>query len=363
MNTLASQLERSRIHAPGVGSLSRQFIGVVGHCVPVPTRKGRLIMARLLVLFVALLTAGALSAQATLQVTGTVRDDRRDFILVDIDFGSTPQSVTVSLSIAAAPGGSGLWVDLIDLDDLAATGDIDAADDGQHHDAGTIDLEVTTATYTGLRQVMIAIMADDFGSPSNYSGTLTVSDVAQGDVSMVGKVTQNLQTTGLRFVFDRYVMNLFMFGSSSDRDRNLRFDFGDTPQTMTFYVEAVASGPAEVNVYEIPESGSPILLGTMSGGPFVWADYDNFTTSARTGQVTIRVTTSGSSGNACIWSIVAPSTSPLVATSAPTSSGKKGNSCVASSNSRGGLVLLLAAVLLAVTRTRWRTATGRQPSF
>jgi hypothetical protein len=121
-------------------------------------------MRFLLIAGIAALACG-LSAQAY-NFSGTVADDQARFILLDVDFGGTAQSIDITVTAQATGGASGLDVDLIDMDELALNGSAAAIESDFDAGTGTITLMMTTPMYSGVHQFVLDIETDGSNGPS-----------------------------------------------------------------------------------------------------------------------------------------------------------------------------------------------------
>lgn len=293
--------------------------------------------------------ASALGAQDTLNITGTVQDDAENYHLIDINFGTTPQSIALSLAINATGGTSGLDVSLVDLDELALAGTVTSIDGGSDPGTGVINLSLTPPVYSGIHQFIVLVSTDDINGPSPYSGTLTSPDLNAGDM-----VQAALQVHVPRPGYFTLLGRSAVFGQDVNAavtiSRTVQIDFGAVPQAITFWIQGVGFADGEVEVYEIPETGTPALLGSVSGTGF-WEAEDNLTTTARSGVVTLRMDIIASAASIYAWRIVTPGTVSVLAPQGG-GGGSKSDGC-STTDSRGtGLLALFAAlaILAAVTR-------------
>lgn len=246
-----------------------------------------------------------LSAQATLNVSGTVSDGFERAILVDVDFGPTPQSLTLTLDIAATSGTAGLDVELIDLDELAANGSTNATVEGSDAGTANIMLSLPTGTYAGVRQFAILVYTDGNGT-SPFAGTLDESSLSPGTITLAGQVTNDVSNVPARqTLFDRSARHVVEHSAANTTTSDVRVDFGAGTQAITFWASAITfGGDTTVEVYEVDTGGTEQLLGSTTAVG-IGSTETNLTTSARTGVVTIRfkIITPGASFVAAYWAV------------------------------------------------------------
>ena len=298
-------------------------------------------MKLMLGVMLAVLFAASVGAQDTLNVSGTVQDNAENYHLIDIDFGTTPQSISLSLAINATGGTSGLDVSLVDLDELALNGTATSIDSADDPGTGVINVSLTTPTYSGVHQFIVLVSTDAANGPSPYSGTLTSPDLNAGDMVQTG-FQVHVPGPGYFTLLGRSAVFGQDVNAAVTVSRTVQIDFGTTPQAITFWIQGVGFADGEVEVYEVPESGTPTLLGSVSGTGF-WEVDDNFTTSTRTGVVTLRMDIIASAASIYAWRIVTPGT---VAILAPQGGGSKSKSdgCSTTEHQGLGLMALLAAL-------------------
>lgn len=260
---------------------------------------------RSIIAMLAVCLCATLSAQATLNVSGTVSDGFERAILVDVDFGLTPQALTLTLDIAATSGTAGLDVELIDLDELAANGSTNATVEGSDAGTAAIMLSLPTGTYAGVRQFAILVYTDGNGT-SPFSGTLAESSLSPGAITQAGAVTNNVSAVpAQQTLFDRSSRHVVEHTSARTTTSDVRVDFGSGTQSITFWVSAITfGGDTTVEAYEIDSGGTEQLLGSTTAVS-LGSTETNVTTSSRTGVVTIRfkIITPGASFVAAYWAV------------------------------------------------------------
>src|SRR5690606_13756655 len=161
--------------------------------------------------------------------------------------------------------------------EMALNGSANATAGDWDTGTGPLNMSLVSASYSGVHQFVIVVQTDSGNGPSTFSGSLTASAgiVNEARVQTVrirldGKL-QRLMTRGMR-----------MFAESSGAlsvNREFRVDFGSTPQAVTFFAQAVAFGDAEMEFFEVDETGAEQSLGIQSGTAF-WSDEQNYTTSS-----------------------------------------------------------------------------------
>ena len=101
------------------------------------------------------------------------------------------------------------------------------------------------------------------------------------------------------------------------RTVDMQVDFGTGTQAITFWAQGVSTSvDGSVSIYEVSGTGTENLITTFtldtgSG----WSGEGNFTTSMRTGTVTLRVKTTISGAGLYLWQIILPSTVTSIAPS------------------------------------------------
>lgn len=247
-------------------------------------------MKRLMLFVFFSLLAGPLVAQATFALNGTVQADEEHLYLLEIDFGtSTSAAITVNLTGNSATFGLSAFIG--DLDTIAASGSTGAADQGSDAGTGTINLSVTSPTYSGVHEFVLAIRSDTGGGPVVYNGSvdaaaLSTGDITQGDFQAV---SDNGFTTSKK-ILDRAFQSRWGVDSTGDPEAiEFLVDFGTPAQAITFWVQGEGDITGDLEVFEVLANGSTSSLGTLSGTGD-WGDEGNFTTSSRSGIVRIRVT-------------------------------------------------------------------------
>ena len=321
------------------------------------------------------LAAGALSAQASLNVSGSVSDNDEFWYFLDIDFGGgLPTSATIDVSINATGGSSGLEAWIVDLDAAALYGYSSTSYSGSDPGMGTISLSRTSAAYSGVTQFALVVGTDSGDGTSPFAGTVSSVTLAAGAITVNNSAPVPWVANEHRHVFNqftRWELNDPWLEGEITEQREITVDFGAVPQAVTFNVWTwdAGFGDASLEVYEIDAGGTPQLLSTLGAGSF-WYAGANLTTSARSGAVTIRMvlTTIDNTYFGARWTAetlwpsgttVLSVTNPpyTIASKPPAGSGKAGDNdvgCTAGVSSGASLLLLsaLAMVLAVVLRLR-----------
>ncbi|MBX3459966.1 MAG: hypothetical protein KF696_08365 [Planctomycetes bacterium] len=310
--------------------------------------------------FVAILAVCAcasLPAQDQLAVSGTVADGFERAILVNVNFGGAPQSLTLTLNIAATSGSAGLDVELIDLDELAANGSTAATVEDSDPGTGNIMLTLPTGNYSGTRQFAILVYTNTNGT-SPFSGTLSEATLAPGSMTLAGQVTNNVSAVPARqTLFDRSARHVVEHPGARTTTSDVRVNFGGGTQAVTFWVSAITfAGDTTVQVYEIDSTGAEQLLGsTVASG--LGSSEINVSSSARTGNVTFRfkIITPGASIVSAYWAVFPGTVSVSGFAGGGGGGGDKG-SCTTTGAGSGWLAVAgtLAALVLGLRLYRTR---------
>ncbi|MBZ0135468.1 MAG: hypothetical protein K8I27_03715 [Planctomycetes bacterium] len=166
---------------------------------------------RYLSILMIVLFAGGGYAQASLPVSGTVADDEQHFLVLDIDFG-TATSAAITVSISGNSATEGLSAFLGDLDAMAGSGVATSTDQASDIGTGTINLSVTSPSYTGTHQFVLEVQSDTGLGPVAYTGTVASTTLAPGAITLAstnshvdsaGLVAVRLRRSGARQVTAR----------------------------------------------------------------------------------------------------------------------------------------------------------------
>lgn len=254
----------------------------------------------------ACLCAGALSAQATLNFTGTVSDLTENLYKFDVDFGSTPQSISLTLQIGATGGTSGLDVNLVDLDELAANGTTNAVLNDSDAGTGTMTLSMTTPTYSGVHQFAVQLHTNTGSGSSPFSGDLSAAALSTGAITQSGFRTIPFNP-GYYDLLGRGARRLLQTTSTTTVTNNVQIDFGTGTQAITFWAQGLSFDDGTVTVHEVDDMGGETLLATFTlNSTNSWEDEGNFTTSPRTGIVTLRFRITATTSSVYFWQLILP---------------------------------------------------------
>lgn len=311
---------------------------------------------RILGVMFLLMLMPALSAQATLNIAGTVGDNEEEFIRVGVDFGTGPTSVTLSLTIQATGGSSGLDVEIIDVEELAANGSGSAIAGDSDTGTGMLTINLVTGSYSGVVDFIIGIETDSASGNSPYSGTLSAGALATGALTNLG--TDSVPYSPFPVaeqIFNRGARHAVEHTSADTTERNFTLDFGGMGQAVTFWVQGVSFGNATISVYEIDSGGVEQLLVSQVD-PGLFGAENNPTTSVRSGIVTIRVRMTSPGAAAVIgYTLVFPSSVTITGASGGDGGGGGGGGggddggCSTHAGSSGLLALLAGLSALAVS--------------
>lgn len=317
---------------------------------------------RTLGLMFLLLLMPALAAQATLNIAGTVGDNEEEFIRVGVDFGTGPVSVTLSLTIQATGGSSGLDVEIIDAEELAANGSATAIAGDSDTGTGMLTINLVTGSYSGIVDFIISIETDSASGNSPYSGTLSAAALATGALTNLGIDSVPYSPFPVaEQIFNRGARHAVEHTSADTTERNFTLDFGGMGQAVTFWIQGVSFGNATISVYEIDGGGAEQLLASQVD-PGLFGAENNPTTSVRSGIVTIRVRMTSPGAAAVIgYTLVFPSSVTITGASGGDGGGGGGGGggddggCSTNAGSSGLLALLAGLSALAVSLRLRRT--------
>ncbi|MCC7509413.1 MAG: hypothetical protein IT464_08560 [Planctomycetes bacterium] len=303
-----------------------------------------------------LLLMPALAAQATLNIAGTVGDNEEEFIRVGVNFGAGPASVTLSLTIQATGGSSGLDVELIDAEELAANGSATAIAGDSDTGTGMLTINLVTGSYSGIVDFIIGIETDAANGNSPYSGTLSAAALAPGALTNLGIDSVPYSPFPVaEQIFNRGARHAVEHASADSTERNFTLDFGGMGQAVTFWIQGVSFGNATISVYEIDSGGVEQLLVSQVN-PGLFGAENNPTTSVRSGSVTLRVRMTSPGAAAVIgYTLVFPSSVTITSASGGDGGGGGGGGggddggCSTDAGSSGLLALLAGLSALAVS--------------
>lgn len=278
-------------------------------------------MVRILFTLLAGMFAAGLSAQATLPVNGTVTGDEALFLL-DIDFGGSASTAVVTLSISGDSATEGLDVFLADLDAFAATGPATTTDSSSDAGTGTINLSVTSASYTGVHQFIVSVKSFTGVGNVNFTGTVAAATLATGAITLAD--TESFDTDDLPLVkrlFDRAFIAVGGVDSSGTPIfEEFLLDFGGTAHTATFSLIGEGDVAGTLDVVEVLANGTLSTIGALTGAAAGWDDFTTVTTSSRSGIVRIRIVADTPNLD-FKWSVILPTNATGVAYSQLTLSG------------------------------------------
>jgi hypothetical protein len=295
-----------------------------------------------------------------LNFTGSVSGNTEELYRFDVDFGGMAQSITLSLMIGATGGSSGLDVNLVDLDELAANGTTNAVLNDFDTGTGTMTLNMTTPSYAGVHQFAVQLHTDSGSGTSPFSGDLSSTALASGAITQSGHTSIPF-ATGYYDLLGRGGRQIYLNQGTGTYTRDMQVDFGTGTQSITFWAQGLSGNvDGSVSIYEVSGTGSESLITTFTlDTGSSWSDDGNFTTSMRTGTVTLRVRTTISATGLYLWQLILPSTVSSVAPSGG-GGGGGGDDGGCSTNGEPGLnwLALLGALAGLGVATRLRGGRG-----
>lgn len=298
-----------------------------------------------------LVAALPLAAQADVAIAGSGNEDSYRVFLVEVDFGATPQALQLDLTLDVVSGNGGLYATLTDVDGVAADAAGGYEVDQQALATAQLAFSLTTASHTGVRQVMVAVTTTTSGS-TDFDGTLACATLSAGDMTLVDEVTLGQNYEPVQFVFDREA-RYAAASQGAAITREFDVDFGGTPQAVTFFVQAGALGDGTISVFDVT-GGAVDQLGSETGAG-IWESEDNYTTAARDGMVRLRVRIQPTSSGLFVWRLIFPSSVSVVGNASANDPPKPPSKSISSSGcstGKGAAWLLLGLPALAALRRR-----------
>jgi len=302
------------------------------------------------------LCGAALHAQASVDFSGSVSGINERWILIEVDFGMLGASINLDVEAQAIGTSDGLDVELFDLDELAENGPSNASNSGDDPANGLITFSLATGAYSGVRQFMLIVETWNYVSTSNFEGSVSSMGVPADAITVREQRTLTFPNSLSRNMMQRWRLYYREYNTASVYSNEFRVDFGDTPQSITFYISGLVFDGTRIELFEIDEDGTPISR-SFATGTFDAFIEDAITTAPRTGKVRFRVevTPNAAGDPSLMWyEVVLPSTVKF-ASSGSSSSG--GGGCSARPSNSYLMLLLLAllavpAAARVVSRTR-----------
>jgi hypothetical protein len=306
-------------------------------------------IARLCVSVLVCVWASLAAAQSTsVNLSGTVSDLQAHMFHLEVDHGTTPQAVVVTVSLTTASP-SGLIVVLYDLDAFA-TLDYPFDEYGDVIGAGTVDVVLSLPAREGRHEVLVYIETEDFGPPSSYTGTASVD---AGSIANVGFLSQAWEFTGRKTYFGRVTEFFVEHNGNGAVTVDFMLDFGETPHATTFAVQLSCDEVTQHRLLDLT-SGTAVPVHTIAATADFIDDEYTYTTPVYSGTARFRleVTKTGDPG----WTYFLVAVGPDVRLSTPPAStsrkSKSSGTCAAAPAGAPLGLLALAAPALWATRRR-----------
>jgi len=266
--------------------------------------------------------AGSAFAQATSPVNGTLAAGEERFHSFTIDFGSTPTSHVITLSVTSSSGTAGIEAFVGDLDELAANGFVTGGNNGSDPGTTTVNVTLTTPVYTGVHTFIVNISEYSVSGGMTYTGTISSGTLGTTAITAGTTVLRAPQAArpSVEILFGRVVL-IESSLSSSGGAFDVLVNFGGTAQAITFWSQADADDTGTMQPQEILASGAASNLGAAVSWTGSGGGEANRTTSSRSGNVRLRLQYTSASGMDVNSALVVPSTVSLVALTQLTASG------------------------------------------
>lgn len=251
------------------------------------------------VLMCALLAlAASLSAQtATMIVTGEFHDGVYETAHFDVDFGMTPFTGTVDLSIAATSA-TGIAATLTNLNELNENGSSAMAiDAGSDSGTGTVNLSLTVTNISGMQEFLVAAEGVNAGF-GTYSGTLTIVGLTPGSI-----MTHGAQQHGgeLTRIFHRGLAADTTVGTAPVVVEFM-VDYGMMVQTSHVWLQASGADDGSVTLDAL--DGVVATNVDSVSGTGAWTDESNSMTASYMGMRRFRVTVQSASAGVVEWQLL-----------------------------------------------------------
>jgi hypothetical protein len=313
-----------------------------------------------IIVLMCVLCCGSLAAQASVNVSGSATTTTDRFVLLNVDFGSTAQTLQLEVGIAATTGTAGLRIVLRDLDAYAANTATSTWTSGFSFDTSPINISHTTASYSGVRQFMLQVNPFQDGNVQ-FAGTVTANALPTGAITIADQnsfTTSNFEPA--QKIFDRMIRYGVFTSSTINIVRDFDVDFGATTQAVTFGMEASSLGSGTVRVFDVTSDVSELHTFVLPG---TGVHRFNVTTGQRSGTVRLRVQIEPD-GGAYGWTLVFPQEAPVLGNVSGTGGGSSGPTGGGGGGSSGctagapGVPLLIGVLGLVAIRLRRRVAGG-----
>lgn len=265
---------------------------------------------RALMICLVALGAAGLAAQATAPVNGTLAAGEERFHAFTIDFGSTPAAHTITVAISGNSGTAGLQAFLGNLDEIAAAGFATGGDSDFNAGTGTINLSVTTPSYSGVHTFIVNASENAPGTGVTYTGTINCATLGSGAITAGATHLRAAVRPPIDVVFNRIILVAGTASIGEVERHDVLVNFGGTAQTATLYAQCNGDATGSATVQEILATGAASTLGAALSGTGSWSDEGNRTTSSRSGDVRLRMVVQQTAGASMDFdaALVLPST-------------------------------------------------------
>lgn len=244
---------------------------------------------RALMLCLLALGAAGLAAQATAPVNGTLAAGEERFHQFTIDFGSTPASHTINVAISGNSGTAGLQAFLGDLDEMAANGSATGSDSDFNAGTGTINLSLTTPSYSGVHTFIVNAGEENPGTGVTYTGTINCATLGAMAITAGATYLRPATRPPIEIIFNRIVLTEGNVQTGQPERHDILVNFGGTAQAITLWGQCNGSDDGSMAVQEILSTGAASTLGAVLSGTGNWGAEGNRTTSSRSGDVRLRM--------------------------------------------------------------------------
>lgn len=301
-------------------------------------------MLRLILIGLTLVFGGALAAQSSETLNGSVPGDRRLTYLYEVDFGGSTQSWTLNVSLNTNAF-TGLAINLIDVDGLAGSAQTNptSIDSAVVTGSGTAAATLN-GSYSGVRCFAIEIETAQGTTASDYDGSITVS---VGTVSFVELDQFVKSAPGLKLAVGKFAFWSGSVSPSQTKAYSLELDFG-SGGTSFFRLEGIGTNIAKIEFIDTTGGSANILATFINPGSGDVAAVP----MTHSGKATMRINVVGQTGVAgsASWVVNSPCSVNLSLVGVPDGDG--GSSDCSTSESNGNLLALLTAVIALVVPIR-----------
>lgn len=306
-------------------------------------------MLRLMLIGLTLVCGGALAAQSSENLNGSVPGDRRLTYLYEVDFGGSTQSWTLNVSLNTNAF-TGLAINLIDVDGLAGSAQTNPTSiDGAAITGGGTVAATLNGSYSGVHCFAIEIETAQGTTASDYDGSITAS---VGTVSFIEQDQFVKSAQGLKLAVGKFAFWSGTVPPGATRAYSLELDFGSS-HTAFFRLEGIGTGIQKIEFIDTTGGSADILATFINPGAGDIAAVP----MTHSGKATMRVNVQSQIGvtGSASWIVNAPCSVDMGLVGVPDGDG--GSSDCSTGESRGGWLILLAA--LAALAVPIRLAQGK----